>query len=54
MTIEEQKRVIEDFIAEQFIISDSDELDRWLAHLAHNEHFDKLADVIERFVNDLH
>lgn len=47
MTIEQARRVIEDFLEEQYIISDSDELDGWIAHIARNEGFDNLAERIE-------
>lgn len=38
---------IEMFLMEQYLISDSYELDMWLAHLARNAGCDWLADVIK-------
>lgn len=47
MTLEQQRQIIRDFLEEQYIISDSHELDKWLAHLARNERMNDLAEVIE-------
>lgn len=38
---------IEEFLIEQYLESDSEELDMWIAHLARNAGFDWLAEVIE-------
>ena len=38
---------VEEFLCVQYLLSDSHELDFWIAHLARNYGSDWLADIIE-------
>lgn len=38
---------VEEFLCAQYLLSDSPELDFWIAHLARNYGADWLADIIE-------
>ena len=40
--------IIEEFLIEQYLESDSEELDMWIAYLARNAGIDWLAEVIEQ------